>query len=144
MRVELPWPDKALSPNARQHHMALHRARKAAKHGAMGECLAQRIPRMVGPVKVAMTFHPPAKRRYDQDGLLSRMKAALDGIAAHVGVDDHLFVLAAPVIADPIKGGRVIVDLTPVAVAGPVHTPEPDEWRSIGAIAERMIRGQIE
>jgi len=38
----------------------------------------------------------------------------------------------------------VIVDLTPVAVAGPVHAQGPNSWRSIGAIAERMIKGQIE
>lgn len=111
--ITLPWPDKALSPNARVHHMALHRAKKAAKHGAMGECLAQRVPRLSGPQMVSLVFYPPTRRRHDADNLVARMKAALDGIALHIGVDDSLFRLLAPVIAEPEPPrGKVVVLLT--------------------------------
>lgn len=62
-------------------------------------------------VKVALTFHPKAKRNVDEDNAIASMKWALDGIAQALGVDDSRFALQRPVIAEPIKGGRVIVEI---------------------------------
>ena len=39
-------------------------------------------------LKVTVTFFPPDKRRRDIDGLLSNLKAYLDGISDAIGVDD--------------------------------------------------------
>jgi crossover junction endodeoxyribonuclease RusA len=100
-KVELPWPSAKLSPNARLHYMA--RSRMVKAHRGMARILAleagaNRMRRFVAKkvsadlrVNVQVEFIPPAKYRYDEDGLMSRMKAYLDGIADALQVDDYRF-----------------------------------------------------
>lgn len=59
-----------------------------------------------------MDFYPPDKRRRDDDGLLSSMKAARDGIADALGIDDHRFVSHPYVKEEVRKGGAVVVRIT--------------------------------
>ena len=69
-----------------------------------------------------MTFYPPANHRYDDDNLVGRMKAARDQIAKFVGVDDRVFSLGRPVIAEKEPPfGRVEITLRPAVVSVPLR-----------------------
>ena len=121
--VNLPWPDKKLSPNARVHHFVLARAKSKAKSAAnILAFLAYREigrPHIIGPLDVSITFHPPDNRRRDIDNMLASNKAALDGVSAAIGVDDSRWGLSLS-RGDVVKGGRVVVQIKPRAVALPV------------------------
>lgn len=89
--ITLPWPSRILSPNSRGLHWgARAKAKKAARSDGRLLALAAmgRAARPQGPQKVAMTFHPPNARARDTDNMLAACKAALDGIADAIGVDD--------------------------------------------------------
>jgi hypothetical protein len=119
----LPWPDKKLSPNARQHwaqrSAAVKRARSQAYLLARGSMSqpgsgwdAMLRAGEGDQINVRLTFEPPARYRYDIDNLVARMKSSLDGIADAINVDDYNFRLERPVMADPHKPhGRVMVTL---------------------------------
>ena len=121
--VNLPWPDKKLSPNARVHHFVLARAKSKAKSAAnILAFLAYREigrPQIIGSVDVQITFNPPDNRRRDIDNMLASNKAALDGVSAAIGVDDSRWGLSLS-RGDVVKGGRVVVQIKPRAVALPV------------------------
>jgi crossover junction endodeoxyribonuclease RusA len=126
-RVILPWPDKALSPNARGHWAKRSRAVKTARSqsylltrqsmteqpGTISAWHAIQNITDAGTILVRIVFEPPGRYRYDLDNLVARRKAGLDGIADAVGIDDHRFQLESPVIGDTFKPhGRVCVTLT--------------------------------
>lgn len=110
----VPFPPSGLSPNGRLHWSK--RATLAKKHkreawivtleaiGGGGHGLGG------GPISVAMTFHPPGGYRYDVDNLQASMKAALDGIAVALGVDDHRFRPTSR-IGEKKRGGCVTVEI---------------------------------
>lgn len=108
----LPWPSNVLSPNARHHWATLSKAKKKAKADAYWIAREAGLdPVNSGRCNVKLTFYPPARYRYDEDGLVSRMKAALDGISAAIGIDDHAFHIEA-IQRGPIeKNGMVKVEL---------------------------------
>lgn len=110
----LPWPDRTLSPNARVHWAKLAKAKKKARQDAYFAVLATGRPaRIVAPVRIHYTFEPPRRYRLDDDGLEARMKAARDGIADALGIDDHEF-RATREIGEPYPPhGRVKVEITP-------------------------------
>lgn len=123
--ITLPWPHADLSPNARVHPMALHRARKRAKNEAWGLTKALMGPLHIrhgswrGPVEVAITFHPSANRVFDLDNALARIKGHIDGIALALGIDDGAFTYRL------VRGERqnppcVVVSLTPETVEIPL------------------------
>ncbi|MBF5007610.1 RusA family crossover junction endodeoxyribonuclease [Diaphorobacter caeni] len=114
MKIELPWPDRTLHPNARVHWAQLAKAKKAAREHAYytvkGSGLVHTFP--PGRIHIWIDFYPPDRRKRDDDGLLASMKAARDGIADALGVDDSRFV-SHPMIHDTVhKGGIVRVTLT--------------------------------
>ena len=123
VELVLPWPDKKLSPNARQHwaqrSAAVKRARSQAyllaRGGMSQQNLGWQALQNCAPpdrINIKLTFEPPARYRYDIDNLVARMKASLDGIADALGVDDYSFQLQRPTLADPHKPhGRVMVTL---------------------------------
>lgn len=113
IQIDLPWPSKDLSPNARCHWAVKARAVKKARHEAMW--LAQAFEAPDGDLNVSLTFAPPDRRRYDDDNLIARMKAGMDGIADALGVDDSKFRLGKPLRAEPIKGGNVRVEIEAAA-----------------------------
>lgn len=112
--IELPYPERTLSPNARPHHFKLYRAKKAAKNAAWAITKAARISIPAGdvPVMIGLVFHPPTKNLPDEDNAIASMKSALDGVALALGVDDSCFRLERPVIAAPVKGGKVVVTIS--------------------------------
>jgi hypothetical protein len=115
LSIQLAWPAAELSPNARAHHMVVHRFKKAAKtEAAWATKLA--MPFDWAPegekVKVHLIAHPPeAWRTGDSDNFIARVKAHLDGIAKSLGVNDR--TLEAPTVqwADRCERGKLIVEL---------------------------------
>jgi crossover junction endodeoxyribonuclease RusA len=112
--IELPWPARELSPNYRSRsHWPLYRAKKAAKEQAFW------ATRYEAPlawkhdgsrIAFVITAYPPDKRDRDDDNLIASMKAARDGIAAALKVDDHLFDQRLQ-WGEPVKGGKVVVSI---------------------------------
>lgn len=110
---ELPWPDRRLSPNAREHWSvtAKHKRAFRARCRAIGESVG--VGMLAGSenaVAVHLTFFPPDKRARDWDNMLAAMKAGLDGLADAMGVDDSKWKLGFEV-SDPVKGGIVMVTI---------------------------------
>lgn len=99
LTVELPWPDRALSPNNRDRWANI-RAKKAAKNYAWGITKAAMGPLGIryqawsGDIAVHLEFIPAMDRNRDEDNFAASMKAGLDGIASALGVDDRHFRLS--------------------------------------------------
>ena len=113
--LTLPWPDRTLHPNARVHWAKLANAKKAARAAAhmlavQAGANGAKLPE--GRLHLWIDFYPPDRRRRDDDGLLASMKAARDGIADALGVDDSRFV-SHPWVKDEVrKGGQVVIKIT--------------------------------
>lgn len=112
--IVLPWPDKRLSPNARLHWKPKADAKAVARADAAKETLAQ-VPaadrhrlRQADTIPVEIRFYPPDKRHRDDDNMIGAFKAARDGIADALNVNDRRF---KPVyyFDEPCKPGRVEV-----------------------------------
>ena len=112
MQIELPWPPKELSPNARIHWAALARAKKAYRHACAVSARSQGLGRVdAQKLHLSLTFFAPTRRAYDLDNALARMKAGLDGLADVLAVDDSRWALHIE-RGDPVKGGRVVVEVS--------------------------------
>lgn len=113
--LQLPWPDRRLSPNARVHWAVKAKAVKAARGGAAIGTTASGILRsaMMPVIKlmgaeINYTFCPPDARRRDLDNLIACTKAYTDGIASALGVDDSTFSLRYGMGDMTVKGGAVM------------------------------------
>lgn len=89
----LPWPPKALSPNARGHwskkHKAAQKYRSDCYYLAKGGATLK--PSTQGIIDLTVFFYPPDKRRRDFDNMLASIKAGIDGVADAWNVDDYKF-----------------------------------------------------
>jgi crossover junction endodeoxyribonuclease RusA len=111
---DLPFPSPDLSPNARLHWAAKAKAVRIARKQAWALTLAAGAKSLPWRgVHLVMTFCPPDRRHYDRDNLIARMKAAQDGIADAIGIDDARFV-ASYAIGGIIKGGCVRVAISEI------------------------------
>ena len=106
MIISLPYPDRILSPNGRGHWATVARAKKKAREGASWATISEAGSKAkLAPyaaqerVDVALWFYPPDNRRRDADNALASMKAALDGIADALGIDDSRFVIVPRMMA---------------------------------------------
>jgi hypothetical protein len=66
------------------------------------------------------SFHLPKRggRRPDLQNMPATQKAAIDGIADALGVDDAVFTVHWPTEwSEPIKGGSVVVQIAPSRLA---------------------------
>lgn len=110
LNVVLPWPSPALSPNARVHHMALFRAKKAYRHACGMQAIAQGARAIKAErIKVHITFYRPDRRAYDKDNLIARFKAGQDGLADVLKVDDSRWDVTHEIAKD--IGGMVRVEV---------------------------------
>jgi crossover junction endodeoxyribonuclease RusA len=100
MLISLPWPDRRLSPNARLHWRAKAPVTKKARtdamlatYAALGCGLREVRANLSGdgPISLKVTFYPPDRRHRDDDGMVGSFKAARDGIADALGVNDRRF-----------------------------------------------------
>lgn len=109
----LSWPNPILSPNARPSHWSrVAAARKAARHEGLFEAMIAKpnVPE-TGPVKVSLQFRPADNRRRDLDNAIASMKAALDGIAEGIGVNDSRFALTLAFGEPHPPLGQVVVTI---------------------------------
>jgi crossover junction endodeoxyribonuclease RusA len=108
LTITLPWPDKALSPNASSPGNWHHKARKTkiAREVAYWTALTAGAAHMVfdPPVFVHMKFIPPTRRRRDEGNLIGWVKAYLDGIADAIDVDDQHFRLTHDLDREHVAG----------------------------------------
>ena len=113
--IVLPFPDKVLSPNVGMGRLEKSRHYKVAKDTAyihtkrvLGMGYRLRLPegqeRTVG---VTLIITPPSRRRMDEDNMLARCKAYIDGVAAALGVDDCRFHYREQVWKPAQKPGTV-------------------------------------
>lgn len=112
MIVKLSFPPKELSPNAKKKHWGkLARFVKSYKKECWADCLAQGVHPYTGPLPlhIDLVFYRPTLAHYDEDGLESRMKSGLDGIADALKIDDWHFRLTHRIAEE--TGGYVLVDL---------------------------------
>jgi crossover junction endodeoxyribonuclease RusA len=109
--ISLPWPPAELSPNSRCHWSVKARKAKQIKQDCWALTKASGLKiEHEGKIPLSITFRPPSKARYDMDNCLARSKAALDGLAFGLGVDDVRFVLTLE-MGEPVKGGEIVVRL---------------------------------
>ena len=106
--VVLPWPPKELSPNARLHHMALHRVKKAYRTACWLQArkAGMSAATLLGAeeAEVHLVFYPPDKRNRDADNMLASMKAGLDGLADARAQLLELLVLGVDGETDAFRG----------------------------------------
>jgi Holliday junction resolvase RusA-like endonuclease len=68
-------------------------------------------PSAKGRYRIIMRFCPPDNRRRDVSNLHAAMKAALDGIAEAMEVDDSTFIEHAQSMGPIYKDGRVDISV---------------------------------
>ena len=113
--IELPWPPRPLSPNARVHWREKNSIGKKYEEAAHWATLAagyRDLTHYTG-LMLHIVFHPPSARRADIDNMLASIKKGIDGISKATGVDDAKFEITMKRSA-PIKGGKVSIAITGV------------------------------
>lgn len=119
MIVTLPWPDKRLSPNSRTHWRQLSEVKTKARWDAailtleamngQARVFREGLPEE-GQIGLKVTFYPPDARHRDDDNMIGSFKAARDGIADALDINDRRFRPEYR-FGDPQKPGRIEVVL---------------------------------
>lgn len=115
IKIHLPWPDPDLSPNARVGWRAKAIATAQAREDGGWAAKVDAPPlddyKKFGKLKAQYIFHPPNRRRRDQDNAAAMMKAYQDGVCDVLEINDYYFQMEKPIWLDPIPGGKVILEL---------------------------------
>ncbi len=111
--VNLPWPPKILSPNARAHWAVKNRAVKLYRDNCawLTKAAGVRVD-WDGFVHVWITFCPPDRRHRDDDNCIGAFKHGRDGMAQALGIDDKRFRIHPFLSDEVVKGGAVKVRLS--------------------------------
>lgn len=122
-RIELPWPVTALWSNQKVHWGTEARAKRKARTEACLIALAygaRKLPRDAGwKISLHFEFAPPNKVRRDLHNLCETQKAAIDGIADCLGIDDGQITVHWPTEFRPVqKHGAVFVEIRSTFVEG--------------------------
>ncbi len=104
--IELPYPPAILNPNRKAHWAVKGKAFKRYK----SDCYYKSFNKK-GGLKFKITFHPPDKRRRDRDNIIGAFKAGQDGLAMAWEVDDSLFQITYMPLGEPVKDGKVIIEI---------------------------------
>lgn len=108
MQITFPWPDKALSDNARVHWSV--RARATAKQRDTAYWLSKEAKVKRNPAAILLFEYCPPNKRHDVQNIPARIKGIIDGIADAMGCDDKGFmVYYPPMFGDVVKGGAIKV-----------------------------------
>lgn len=114
--LDLPWPDRRLSPNARGHWAVTAKVKKDYRARCAAIALKAGVGGLVAgqdALSVHLTFLPPDHRSRDWDNILASMKSGLDGLADALGVDDSRWRLSFEVDRNTVvPGGRVLVTVS--------------------------------
>ena len=108
--VRLPWPPKELWVNRKAHWAERAPVAKKYRHDAHVLTRMEMNRRLMAN-HLHLTFCPPDRRRRDLDGMLSAVKAGIDGISDALGIDDQYFSLTLE-RGEPKKGGEVVAVIT--------------------------------
>jgi Holliday junction resolvase RusA-like endonuclease len=115
--IELPYPDKVLSPNSRCHWSTKAKAaKKARRNGALAAFVAGFNALTFANYEHRLHFwidiYAKTKNYPDADNMLSSLKSALDGIADALELNDRRFVPHPFVRDETHKGGKVVIRIT--------------------------------
>lgn len=112
-KITLPWPPKQLSPNARVHWAQKARVAKKYKNDCflLTKQANVELPK-TDKLHLFVDFYQPDKRHRDQDNIEASMKAAYDGIADALGVNDRRFIIHPFVRDEIIQGGKITITIT--------------------------------
>ena len=104
MALILPWPPRALSPNARAHWRAKAPIARAYKEACWALTLEAKLA-VPDSQKIALwlDFYPPNRRARDDDNMIASFKHGRDGVALALGIDDKRF-RCFPFVQDEIGG----------------------------------------
>ena len=110
--IQLPWPPSSLSGHVKGGWRT--KAAVTAKHRAWAKAATLAasdigIP-ISGDIRLIVTFYPP-DRRSDRTNFPNRMKAAFDGIADALKVNDRRF-LPSYHFAEPVGREKACVVVT--------------------------------
>jgi crossover junction endodeoxyribonuclease RusA len=115
MRLILPLPPASLSPNKRNHWAVTSKAKKIEReraHALTLQWLAKAGRQATISDHLKITYHLPGNRKRDADNLLAASKAALDGMADALRIDDGAF---NPITVERVYGadkpGYMLVEL---------------------------------
>ena len=118
--IELPWPDKRLSPNSRCHWAKKHQAAAQAHEDAKILTYSARMEKhnqgsefvtIFGDYEAHYIFQPPDRRRRDIDNIHSSCKNYQDGVCAALGIDDSRIKRTVLEWGEVVKGGKVVLRL---------------------------------
>ena len=111
MNVSLFWPPRETSPNWRGHWATKARSVKKYRRDCWLIALGAGVRvDWEGDIHLGITFHPPSRRRYDQDNLIASLKSGLDGLADALKVNDTRSRIHAA-MGHPEKGGKVFITI---------------------------------
>lgn len=129
-QIVLPWPDKALNPNARVHFRAKAAIAKVQREASywLAHNAQIKVADDDSAILLRIDFYPPDRRRRDLDNMLASSKSALDGIADGLCVNDQRFALWLSREA-PVKGGKIVVVVTPKACVADAANPDEQTVR---------------
>lgn len=112
MKLDLPYPHKALWPNGRAHWATKAREVKKHRQWAWAATKGQKLPVVGdGPVRIKITVH--GKRTGplpDRDGVIGANKAYQDGISSAIGIDDKHFAEPTVEFAET-RTGRFVIEV---------------------------------
>jgi crossover junction endodeoxyribonuclease RusA len=111
--IRLPWPPAALTPHAKGGLWGKIKATRDYRQAAYILARAAGVERATGApaVRIVVTYHPPSQRG-DVANVHGRLKAAFDGLADALGLNDKTFRIAFPEVFGPSKkGGEVVCEL---------------------------------
>lgn len=115
--IILPWPNKALSPNARVHWAT--KAKFAKGHRFIGFLATfsagydkSTFADYEGRIHLWIDYYAKTRNYPDTDNCLSASKSLIDGIADALGVNDRRFVPHPFVRDETFKGGKITIKLT--------------------------------
>lgn len=113
-QIIMPWPAKPLWQNVRTHWARRSLSVKSYRRMAYQMALAQGLHKRPDPAALLVfSFHPPDRRRRDLHNMPATQKAAIDGIADAMRVDDERFRCQWPLAwGDVVKGGEVHITVT--------------------------------
>lgn len=102
LKISLPWPAPGLWQNEthRAHWSLTARETRDARAEARVETLRQQPGVKLSPLTgyaLGLLFSPPDAKARDLPNAVGAMKAALDGVADALGIDDKWF---APLVSD--------------------------------------------
>ncbi|WP_165856754.1 endodeoxyribonuclease RusA [Marinobacter sp. JSM 1782161] len=122
--IDLPYPPRQLSPNARLHWAPKSRKAKqyrrqcwaltlnAIQDGDWNLFALRKLAAEGHLVHLMIDVFPPDRRGRDDDNIIASFKSGRDGIADALNIDDKHFRIH-PVVhrESPVDGGRVTVGI---------------------------------